>query len=203
MVTDIYMPVLPAILPLLIANNGYSYLAAGLLVTAYNVTSSFTQPVVGWLSDTRGLTISITASLFISAVFIALMGVAQNYYLIMAFAILAALGHACFHPTALSVVNRLCSTENRGAITSYFVVGGNLGYAIGPVLAAALVWWLGLPGLLLLIISAAVMVFILRYLLPGGIAAACELHAKPVSIDRETRSIGPFAILIAASILRA
>ena len=55
MVTDIYMPVLPAILPLLIAQNGYSYLAAGLLVTAYNVTSSFTQPVIGWLSDTRGL----------------------------------------------------------------------------------------------------------------------------------------------------
>jgi len=49
MVTDIYMPVLPAILPLLIAQNGYSYLAAGLLVTAYNITSSFTQPVIGWL----------------------------------------------------------------------------------------------------------------------------------------------------------
>ena len=30
MVTDIYMPVLPAILPLLIAQNGYSYLAADL-----------------------------------------------------------------------------------------------------------------------------------------------------------------------------
>jgi len=54
LVTDIYMPVLPAILPLLIAQNGYSYLAAGLLVTAYNVTSSFTQPVIGWLSDVRG-----------------------------------------------------------------------------------------------------------------------------------------------------
>jgi FSR family fosmidomycin resistance protein-like MFS transporter len=40
MITDIYMPVLPAILPLLIIQNGYSYLAAGLLVTAYNITSS-------------------------------------------------------------------------------------------------------------------------------------------------------------------
>jgi FSR family fosmidomycin resistance protein-like MFS transporter len=50
LVTDIYMPVLPSILPLLILNNGYSSLAAGLLVTAYNVTSSFTQPALGWLS---------------------------------------------------------------------------------------------------------------------------------------------------------
>ena len=59
LVTDIYMPVLPAILPLLILNNGYSYLAAGLLITAYNVTSSFTQPVPGWLSDTKGLTVYV------------------------------------------------------------------------------------------------------------------------------------------------
>lgn len=51
LVTDTYMPVLHAILPLLILNNGYSYLAAGLLVTAYNLTSSFTQPVLGYLSD--------------------------------------------------------------------------------------------------------------------------------------------------------
>jgi len=203
MVTDIYMPVLPAILPLLIAQNGYSYLAAGLLVTTYNLTSSCIQPAIGWLSDKKGLTISVSISLFISAVFVALMGIAHNYYLIMAFAILAALGHACFHPTALTLVSRLCSDENRGRITSYFVVGGNLGYAIGPVLAGVLVWWLGLPGLLLLIIPATVMVFVLRHLLPGGIAGARAQHAAPAEPAGPPRSKKPFAILMAASILRA
>jgi FSR family fosmidomycin resistance protein-like MFS transporter len=203
MVTDIYMPVLPAILPLLIAQNGYTYLAAGLLVTAYNITSSFTQPVIGWLSDTRGLTISISASLLISAVFVALMGIAQDYFLIMAFAVIAALGHACFHPSALSLVSRLCSSGNRGQITSYFIVGGNLGYAIGPVLAGALVWWLGLPGLLFLVIPALVMIFALRILLPGGIAAAREAHAVPESVVAEVPSKWPFVVLMAASVLRA
>jgi MFS transporter, FSR family, fosmidomycin resistance protein len=203
MITDIYMPVLPAILPLLIAQNGYSYLAAGLLVTAYNVTSSFTQPVIGWLSDTRGLTISVSISLLISAVFVALMGIAKDYYVIMAFAVIAALGHACFHPTALSIVSRLCTRENRGQITSYFVVGGNLGYAIGPVLAGVLVWWLGLPGLLFLVIPAIAMVFVLRVLLPGGIAAARDAHAAPQETLAEVPSKWPFVILMVASILRA
>jgi MFS transporter, FSR family, fosmidomycin resistance protein len=203
MVTDIYMPVLPAILPLLIAQNGYSYLAAGLLVTAYNVTSSFTQPVVGWLSDTRGLTISVNISIFISAVFIALTGVARDYSLIMAFAMLAALGHACFHPTALSIVNRLCTSVNRGRITSYFVVGGNLGYAIGPLLAGVLVWWLGLPGLLFLVLPAIAMILLLRLLLPGGIAAAKEAHAAPVTVMPDVPSKWPFTVLMVASILRA
>ena len=203
MITDIYMPVLPAILPLLIAQNGYSYLAAGLLVTAYNVTSSCTQPVIGWLSDRRGLTISVSISLFISAVFVALMGIAKDYWLIMAFAIIAALGHACFHPTALSIVSRLCTRENRGQITSYFVVGGNIGYAIGPVLAGALVWWLGLPGLLFLLIPAIIMVFVLRILLPGGIAAAKEAHAVPQEETADVMSKWPFVVLMVASIFRA
>jgi FSR family fosmidomycin resistance protein-like MFS transporter len=203
MVTDIYMPVLPAILPLLIANSGYSYLAAGLLVTAYNVTSSFTQPLVGWLSDTKGFTVSISISLFVSAVFVALMGIARNYYLIMLFAVIAALGHACFHPTALSLVNRLCIQENRGRITSYFVVGGNFGYAIGPVLAGILVFWLGLPGLLFLIFPAIFMLVALRYLLPGGIAGACQFHARPESQKKDGQSKKPFIILMTASVLRA
>jgi FSR family fosmidomycin resistance protein-like MFS transporter len=203
MITDIYMPVLPAILPLLIAQNGYSYLAAGLLVTAYNVTSSFTQPVIGWLSDRRGLTISISISLFISAIFVALMGIARDYELIMAFAIIAAIGHACFHPTALSLVSRLCTSGNRGQITSYFVVGGNLGYAIGPLLAGFLVWWLGLSGLLFLIIPAIIMVFVLKILLPGGIAAAKEAHALQKEAIADVPSKWPFVILMAASVLRA
>jgi FSR family fosmidomycin resistance protein-like MFS transporter len=57
------MPVLPAILPLLILNNGYTYLAAALLITAYNITSSFTQPVLGWLSDTKGIAVHVSISL--------------------------------------------------------------------------------------------------------------------------------------------
>ena len=203
MVTDIYMPVLPAILPLLIAQNGYSYLAAGLLVTAYNITSSFTQPVIGWLSDTRGLAISISISLLISAVFVALMGIVQDYYLIMAFAVIAAFGHACFHPTALSIVSRLCTSTDRGRITSYFVVGGNVGYALGPVLAGVLVWWLGLPGLLFLVIPAIIMVFALKVLLPGGIAGAAAAHTVPVNAAAAVPSKWPFVVLMIASILRA
>jgi len=197
------MPVLPAILPFLIAQNGYSYLAAGLLVTAYNVTSSFTQPVIGWLSDTRGLTISVTTSLLISAIFVALMGIAHDYYLMMAFAMLAALGHACFHPTALSLTSRLCTSENRGAITSYFVVGGNLGYAVGPVLAGGLVWWFGLPGLLFLIFPAVAMYFALKILLPGGIAAARAMHAAKEEFTGEIPPKWPFAVLMIASVLRS
>jgi len=132
-----------------------------------------------------------------------LIGIARDYYVIMAFAILAALGHACFHPSALSLTSRLCSPDNRGRITSYFVVGGNIGYAIGPVLTGVLVWWLGLPGLLFLIFPALAMVLALRFLLPAGLAAG--FHGRPASPAEtgQTGSIRPFLLLLAASIFRS
>jgi FSR family fosmidomycin resistance protein-like MFS transporter len=82
-------------------------------------------------------------------------------------------------------------------------VGGNLGYAIGPLLAGIVVWWLGLPGLLLLVLPALFMVVALRYLLPGGIAGTCG-QAAPVKLPNEEKiSKMPFTILMIASILRA
>ena len=47
------------------------------------------------------------------------------------------------------------------------------------------------------------MVFGLRYLLPGGMAGACEGHPAPVYLPGETPSKKPFVILMIASILRA
>jgi FSR family fosmidomycin resistance protein-like MFS transporter len=82
-------------------------------------------------------------------------------------------------------------------------VGGNLGYAIGPVLAGVLVFWLGLPGLIFLIIPALFMVAALKNLLPGGIPAACESFARLEIKEGTGQSMKPFVILMIVSILRA
>jgi FSR family fosmidomycin resistance protein-like MFS transporter len=166
LVTDIYTPVITAILPLFISVFGFSYFMAGLLVTAFNLTSSLTQPVFGWLSDEKGFEVHVSSSVLISAVFISLMGVISNYPLLLFCAAMAATGHACFHPNALSQVSRLAVDTNRGRITSIFVVGGNIGYALGPLMAGGVVFLLGLKGLLLLVIPAVIMAVVLRRIIP-------------------------------------
>lgn len=132
LVTDIYMPVITAILPLFISVFGFSHFMAGLLVTAFNLTSSMTQPVFGWLSDEKGFEVHVSSSIMISAVFISLMGIIGNYPLLLFCAAMAAIGHACFHPNALSQVSRMAVDTNRGRITSIFVVGGNIGACTRP-----------------------------------------------------------------------
>lgn len=200
LVTDIYMPVIPAVLPLLIADRGLSFFLAGLMVTSYNLTSSATQPFFGWLSDRHGKQLHVSTSLLISAVFIALIGVVTSYPLLLACAGLAAIGHACFHPNALSIVSRIANSVNRGRITATFVVGGNIGYALGPLIAGAVVALFGLQGLTLLIVPALVMAVVLRKVLPPGENPAPD---PGTGIDQPRVSLSPLVSLFAASTLRA
>jgi len=79
-----------------------------------------------------GLRFRISITVLISAIFISIVGLFNNYYLVLVSVAIAALGHAFFHPSALGTVSRLTRDASRGRITSYFVIGGNLGYAVGP-----------------------------------------------------------------------
>ncbi len=199
LVTDLYSPVLPAILPLLIADQGYSFFLAGLIVTVYNLTSSMTQPLVGWLFDTRGFAFHISTSVLLSAIFISIVGLLNSYALVLASVAVAALGHAFFHPSALGTVSRLTRDASRGRITSYFVIGGNLGYAIGPICAGVAVGLMGLPGLVVLVVPGIVMAAVLRRILP-----APERLRTPVVAPRTERpAYRAITLLVVASGLRA
>jgi FSR family fosmidomycin resistance protein-like MFS transporter len=202
LVTDLYSPVLPAILPLLILENGLPFFAAGLIVTAYQLTSSFLQPVVGWAFDRRGIAVHISYSVFLSAFFIALIGFVQDYLFIMACAMLAALGHAFFHPSALGTVSRLAKDGVRGRLTAYFVVGGNLGFAIGPILTGIVVGMYGLQGLGLLLIPGLLTAATLQFALPRPASVPEEVSEKGTSkMTRQQRN--GISLLIAASAFRS
>lgn len=199
LVTDLYSPVLPAILPLLIAEQGYSFFLAGLIVTVYNLTSSLIQPLIGWAFDTRGFAVHVGTSVAIGAIFISIVGLLNNYTLVLASVAVAALGHAFFHPSALGTVSRLTRDASRGRITSYFVIGGNLGYAIGPICAGVAVGLMGLPGLVVLAVPGLVMAAVLRQVLP----APDRLKAAPAADPGKRPAYRAIALLVTASGLRA
>ncbi|KAF1073497.1 MFS transporter [Methanogenium sp. MK-MG] len=212
-VTDIYSPVLSAILPLLILEYGYSYFFAGFIVTVWNLTSSFTQPLFGWLSDHRGFGVPVKYTILICAFFISCIGLISNYWLTLLFAACAALGHALFHPSALSLVSRLASGPNRGRLTSFFVVGGNIGFAIGPLIAGVLVTLWGLPGLIVMIIPGICMAVILHVIIPKGSDARPTASAPAPPVPSPASSAAPaqsgfrkyhgISLLITGSALRA
>ena len=202
LVTDLYGPALPAIISLLILRYGYSYFAAGLLVTVYNAVSSLVQPGIGWIHDRKGVHLPLSLSILVCGLFISLLGLAPGFGVMLLFCSIAALGHAAFHPVALSLTGRHSTDTNRGRIISYFVIGGNLGFALGPLAAGAAIEILGQGGILFMVIPALAMAMALPLLLPP---LPWRRPEEVTGIQRGTGPVawGAVAILVAAASLRS
>lgn len=195
---DVYTTVIPAIIPVLVSEGGLSYLLAGLLLTAYNTTSSLVQPVFGWLADAKGRTVPLALAMLVGGVAIGLFGLTTSFPVLILLAALAGVMHAAFHPLALSTVSRAAPEGERGRTISYFVVGGNLGFALGPLLAGFALGRFGLAGLPLVALPAVLIAPLLR----GAALKVGGAKVKPPDDAPENRPRA-FALLAVASVIRA
>jgi FSR family fosmidomycin resistance protein-like MFS transporter len=200
---DLCQGALPALLPFLIAAHHWSYGKASALVLAATVSSSIVQPLFGHLSDGRSLPWLLPGGVALAATGIALAGVAGSYPLTFAVVVLSGLGVAAYHPEASRFANYVAG-ERRATAMSFFSVGGNAGFALGPVLVTPLALAFGLGGTpLVAIVPAAVAVLIARELgrlkgfRPDAATATDGAH------DEEPDQWRPFALLSAAVAARS
>jgi MFS transporter, FSR family, fosmidomycin resistance protein len=142
---DTYFSFLPTILPLLIEKFALSTTQAGLL-TAVSQLPNLLQPLVGLLADRKNLKMLVILAPAISGSLITLMGVAPSYGTIMLLLLLAGFSTAGFHAVAPGMVGGR-SGRKVGRGMGFFMVGGELGFSIGPLLAVAVVGYLTLRGL--------------------------------------------------------
>ncbi|MCY0095077.1 MFS transporter [Hoeflea sp. J2-29] len=151
---DTMQSVLAAIYPILKANYALSFAQIGLLTFAFQVTASLLQPAIGAFTDKRPLGYALPVGMGFSLLGLLLLSSAGFYALLLAAAALVGFGSAVFHPES-SRIARLASGGRHGTAQSVFQVGGNIGTASGPLLAAfiivpngqASVAWFGLAAL--------------------------------------------------------
>jgi len=163
---DLYSPVIPMVLPLLITTYGWPYFMAGLAVSMFNIVSSLSQPLIGYLSDVKQMVVPVSLTLLISGICIPATGLVSQYWMVLALVGCAGLAHAFFHPVGFGMANRFARGPNIGRLTSYFVIGGNLGFAIGGLIAGLCVGVLGLPGLMVMSIPAVCVAVLLWFVFP-------------------------------------
>jgi MFS transporter, FSR family, fosmidomycin resistance protein len=174
---DLCQGAVPALLPFLAAERGYSYAALGALVLFSTIGSSIIQPLFGLLSDRFARPWLMPAGLAMAGTGIALAGPAPTYALTALAVALSGLGVAAYHPEGAKFAS-LASRERQGRGMSLFSVGGNAGFALGPLLTTPLVLLFGLSGTLALgLIPLAAGVLIARELgrlrgLEGGEVAS-------------------------------
>jgi len=204
-ITDTTGGALPALLPLLKQTHALNYAEAGALVMAMNLTSSVIQPLFGYLTDRWNLRWLVPAGVAVSGLGFSLIGVAPGYLTIMGAVVFCGLGVASFHPESFKAV--LSSSAERKVVgVSWFMVGGNLGMALGPILVTAYCAWLGLRGVLLFAIPGVITAgLILSYWrrLQKRAEGSSPRQAEIPTLQPMRGRLKPLGILIGAIVLRS
>jgi MFS transporter, FSR family, fosmidomycin resistance protein len=200
--TDISQGSIPALLPFLISQDHLSYAAASALVLAATISSSVIQPLFGHLSDRISLPWLMPAGPVLGGLGVALAGLAPSYGLTFAAIVLSGIGVAAFHPEGSRFANYV-SGARRASGMSLFSVGGNIGFALGPVLMTPLVLAFGLHGAVFVMIPTGLMSLVLVRELPHLTSFRSDVAGGRVARTVEQEAWGPFALLAGVIALRS
>jgi FSR family fosmidomycin resistance protein-like MFS transporter len=200
--TDISQGSIPALLPFLISRQHLNYASASALILAATISSSVIQPLFGHVSDRRSLPWLMPIGPVLGGLGVALIGIAPNYALTFATVVLSGIGVAAFHPEGSRFANYV-SGARRSSGMSLFSVGGNIGFALGPVLVTPLVLAFGLHGTLLMIVPTWLMGAVLVAELPRLKTFRGDLVGGRVRASDAKAHWGPFAVLGVVIALRS
>lgn len=163
LLNDVIQSLITASYPVIEGEFGLTFWQIGLLTFAFQVTASILQPVVGNFADSRPVPQALAFGMGLTLVGLVLLAEGPSYGWLIAGATLIGCGSAIFHPEA-SRVARAASGGKFGTAQSLFQVGGNVGTAVGPLLAAFIVVERGRGSLIWFSVIAMVGIVILTRL---------------------------------------
>ncbi len=146
---------LPAIYPMLKSRYHLNFAQIGLITLAYQMTASMLQPLVGLYTDHHPKPYSLVGGMSFTLLGLLLLSRAGSFEALLVAAALVGVGSSVFHPES-SRVARMASGGRLGFAQSMFQVGGNLGTALGPLLAAFIVLPFGQSSLAWFSVAALV-----------------------------------------------
>jgi FSR family fosmidomycin resistance protein-like MFS transporter len=138
LLNDMMQSLLPALYPMLKSTYALSYGQIGLLTLTYQLTASLLQPLIGAFTDKTPRPYSLATGTGFTLVGLLGLAWSASYALLLVSAALLGTGSSVFHPES-SRVARMASGGRFGFAQSVFQVGGHIGSAAGPLLAAFIV----------------------------------------------------------------
>lgn len=198
---DMYSNYLPQMLPFLVVlMPGFTATKAAILVSAFTITSSLSQPVFGYYLDRQGKRWLVHVGTLWMATMLSLTGIAQNYIVIVILAGLAGLGTGAFHPQASTMINVL-SGSRKAVLLSVFIAFGNMGFALSPLLLVPLFQTYGLHATIVTVIPGILVALLLYFFAPRnekliGTAPAFSVVLKSLKLASHELSaiVGVIAI---------
>lgn len=141
---DTYTGFLPPLLPALISKLALSKTEAGIL-TVFLQGPSILQPLFGYLADRLSLRYLVFLAPGVTATMMSLIGLAPSFSVLALVLVTAGISSAGMHAVGPVMAGRL-STRKLGRGMSFWMVGGELGRALGPIVIVSGVGLLTLEG---------------------------------------------------------
>lgn len=138
LLNDLVQSMIPALYPLIKDTYRLDFMQIGFITLAFQVTSSLLQPLLGYVTDRRPWPYAMVAGMCSTLTGLLLLSFAHSYAVVLLAAGLIGLGSAVFHPEATRMA-RHAAAGRQGLAQGVFQVGGHVGYAVGPLLAAIVV----------------------------------------------------------------
>ena len=199
--TDINQGALSAVLPFLVMYDGFSYAEVSLVIFASTIMSAIVQPLFGVLGDRKARPWFMALGVFLAGLGMFGVGLAPDLRVIVPSAMLSGIGIAMFHPEGGRLAN-LVAGEHKGRGMSIFAVGGNVGFATGPVLVAIFIGAFGMTGTIAFLIpSTLYALFLLR--MNATFKSFGLVDAAVVSGKDGRDRWGVFSVVIAALSIRS
>jgi len=129
---------LAPLFPLLRADFDVSWTLLGTLVGVFYAASGSMQFVAGFLVDRFGARPVLLSGMGLMAAGTLLAAIAPGIYWLFPFAALMGAGNGVFHPCDFAILNATVTPRRLGHAYSTHGVGGNLGYALAPLVSFGL-----------------------------------------------------------------
>jgi FSR family fosmidomycin resistance protein-like MFS transporter len=190
-VHDTYTAFLPSLLPIFIENLALSNTAAGLL-TVFMQAPSLLQPFIGHLADRYNVRFLFVLAPAVSAVMMSLLGIAPAYGFLVVFLLVTGLSYASIHSIGPVVAGHL-SGRSLGRGMGFWMVGGELGRTLGPIVIVSAVQVLTLRGTPWLMI-AGIATSALLYVQLRDVAYRPTTAGQGLPWRQALRAMGPLLV---------
>ncbi len=160
LLNDMIQSLLPAIYPLLKSTFALDFGQIGLITLTFQCTASLLQPMIGALTDRHPKPYSLAIGMGSTLIGLLLLSRAPSFSILLLAAALIGTGSAVFHPES-SRIARLASGGRHGLAQSLFQVGGNVGSATGPLLAAFIIMPRGQTSIAWFALAAMIAIILL------------------------------------------
>ena len=194
---DTYTAFLAPLLPLIVDKLAISSTQVGLLLIFMRWPSIF-QPILGHVSDRINTRYIFVVAPGLTAIAMSLLGLAPTYTMLALLLVVAGISSAGLHVVGPVIIGKVAG-KNLGRGTGLWMVGGNLGRTLGPIIIVTLVGLLTLEGTaLIMVVGIAISVVLFFQFKDVPIREQTTAAAGRIEWGRVLRGMAPIMLPIAA-----